>query len=453
MSVINNVLKDLESRASQFTPIDIAAVDHAVAKKQPKSRLSLVLLSGVIVLSICGVIYYLTLGGQIESIAVRADNVPEPALPAAKIVRNEQPAVMASEQTLPQPNQIIGLQINETTEQLSLEFLLREKAISYLKERSENSFIYHLKNIESAISAPLMKDNQWIDKLSINKTEQGIDVTFKTASDVLVSTEQSQKLDDTVWIIRLQKQQAAVSIARPEIATQQPVETVKTETITTTISDVADDAEIAEPIDVSESRPVKMEIKSAGQELSDSGQLAKATDLVKQRQWKSAETLLLSLIDGPQDMAARKQLLGIYAQPKFSEKYSALARQSSERYPQQGIFKTEYARSLFQAKSYRMAISLLQDLGDQDTRQLALIAASYQRLDQHQNAIEYYRQSLKLNRQQARNWIGLGISLEHEAKLEKALLSYQTAAKLGNINARLQQFVEQRSRMLERVIN
>ena len=453
MSVINNVLKDLESRSSQFTPIDIAAVDHAVPTKDSKSGWPLKLLIGVIVLSICSVIYYQILGGRVQSIFDQTDDVPEPVVPVAKIVRSEQPAVADAEAILPQANQIIGLQIKETSEHLSLEFLLREKAISYLKERSENSFIYHLKNIESAITAPLMNDNRWIDRLSINKTGQGIDITFETASDVLVSTEQSQKQGDTAWTIRLEKRQALSAIVRPETEVQQPVETEKTEVATATISEAADDPETIEPVVVAESKPVKMEIKSAGQALSESGQLAKATELIKSRQWKTAENLLLGLIDGPLDLAARKQLLGIYSQPGFTEKYSVLARQSSERYPQQGLFKTEYARSLFQAGSYQLSISLLQDLDNLDARQLALIAASYQRLDQHENAIEYYRQSLTLNRQQATNWIGLGISLEHEAKLEKALKSYQTAARLGNITARLQQFVEQRSRMLERVIN
>lgn len=159
------------------------------------------------------------------------------------------------------------------------------------------------------------------------------------------------------------------------------------------------------------------------------------------------------MIDGPQDLAARTQLLGIYRKNGQTGRLSALVRESIKRYPQQSLFKTEYARSLYKLDAYQSVIALLQNIDVADATQLALLAASYQRLDQHQQAVRYYQQSLKKNGRQARIWIGLGISQEQSAQWEGALQSYRMATMLGNLNTRLQTFVGKRTRQLEQTLN
>ncbi len=414
MSVINSVLKDLESRASQFTPIEIASVDRAKSGNENSSKWPLTFVLAVTVLCILSIAYY-----QVPS--------------QRQVVDTIEPVVA------PQANQMIGLQIKESTTQLSLEFTMREKGISYLKERSQNSFVFHLKGIESQIEAPVITGNRWIERLSINQQATGVDVTFKTANRVLVNTEQIQKHDETIWAIKLEKLPDPVvvnTLPDPVVETNEPDQV--------TPAPMVADKKI---------ESVKVDIKTSIGELNKSNQLRHAMELIKSRDWQTAEALLLGLIDGPQDIAAREQLLGLYAQPGFAEKYLKLALQSNVRYPRNSLFAVEYARALFQQQAYESVIALLQSQITPDSKQLALVAASYQRLDQHENAVEFYRQSLKLNRQQAKSWIGLGISLEHNAHIEAALKSYQTAAKLGNLNERLIQFIEQRSQVLQRVLN
>lgn len=429
MSVINNVLKDLESRSSQFTPIDIAGVHIEKPRGQSSSnKLVFLLLLGVL-LAVAG---YWFFQNQIQSI----EGAAMPSIERAAVIAIPK----AEPEPVPVPNQIIGLQIKESSSNVSLEFSLSEKTVSYLKERSENRFVYHLKNIENEIAAPLIKDNLWIKSLSIIPVGEGVDVAFQTATGVLVNTEQSQKNEEAIWIIQLEKLPDPVVVEKID----------KTEVRETKKALVA--PVIAE-VEETPSKPVRVEIKSALKKVSDREQLLRAQELVKDREWESAETLLQGLIDGPQDLAARRQLLGIYTQPQYASQYANLARESSERYPENTLFKSEYARALFQSQSYRSVISILEAPNNTDSKQLALIAASYQRLDEHKQAIEYYRQSLKLDRQQARNWIGLGISLEHNGQSRLALQSYQTAAKLGNISQRLEQFIEQRSRLLAKVVN
>jgi MSHA biogenesis protein MshN len=85
--------------------------------------------------------------------------------------------------------------------------------------------------------------------------------------------------------------------------------------------------------------------------------------------------------------------------------------------------------------------------------QQALVAASYQRLDEHENAVKHYQLALAQDANDARNWIGLGISQENTAALEDALNSYRRAVELGGLNSRLRAFVAARSSTLEQVLN
>ncbi len=433
MSVINNVLKELASRPSQFTAIDIGTVNSRTVDKPEASNMLGSLLLIVLTLVAIGLWYY-----QFQFKAEAVMNVETPLLApvVTEVAKVEAQAVDLN------PNQIVGLQIRETSSDISLLFAMRERAVSYLKERSEDSFVYHLKNIDSEIETPQISGNRWIEKLSISPSQDGVDVALQTVAGVLVNTEQFQKQGETIWTIKLEKLPDPVVVAKLETLAAEAVG----ESGGIVEKQVQADSEVV-------SAPVKVDIRKAGQASNENGLYNKALELLRIRQWRTAETLLLELLDGSQDLAARKQLLGIYTQPGYSAKYANLARRSSQRYPNQSLFKTEYARSLFQQQAYREAIKQMQSVDQPDSKQLALMAASYQRIDQHEKAIEHYHHALKLNNKEARNWIGLGVSLEHEAHLEKALQSYQMAARLGNINERLKQFVEQRSGLLKKVMN
>ncbi len=309
-------------------------------------------------------------------------------------------------------NQIIGLQMKETIDNLSLQFLLREKVISYLKERSENRFVYHLKDIRSEIVAPKITDNRWIEQLSINPSDQGVDIIFRTKSSVLVETREQRQDGGQIWSIKLIKSPQPVAIVQPAVPSSKAVVEPP---VKKTVQTIASSPEIkvkpetpATPI--VEPRVVKLDIKSSQPKLSTAEKLQRANILIKKRRWQEAEILLKGLIDSPQDLVARTRLLGIYRKIGQTGRFSALARESIKRYPQQSSFKTEYARSQYKLDAYQSVIAVLQDIDDADATQLALLAASYQRLEQHQQAVRYYKQSLDKNGRQARIWIGLGIS-------------------------------------------
>jgi len=450
VSVINNMLKDLDIRSSQFTPIEIATVGPAMTHKPGHSYTVTVTLT-MLLLAVGLTFLYFQFPYHGGNPVIPAKTITDvAAVPAVPV-----PVKPPVEPLVVPVNQIIGLQIKETADDLSLQFSLRGKVISYLKERSKNKFVYHLKDIQSEIIAPEIRNNRWIEQLSITPRDQGVDIIFRTTASVLVETREQRQNSEPIWSIKLVKAPQPVAMARP---VETPLKAVAVpapkKPAEASVSSPETQARPELPAaEIKQDRVVKLDIKSSKPKPGAEEQLQRAVNLIKKRRWREAETLLQGLINGPQDMAARAQLLGIYGQKGLAGLFSAMARESIQRYPRQSLFKTEYARALFKRGAYQSAIKLLQNSGNADATQLALLAASYQRLDHHQQAIRYYKQSLDKNGKQAKAWIGLGISQEQMAQLKDALQSYQMATLIGDINPRLETFVRERARQLKRTLN
>jgi len=198
---------------------------------------------------------------------------------------------------------------------------------------------------------------------------------------------------------------------------------------------------------------VKLDIKSTNPNAKTINQLEYAVELINSRRLAKAQATLQQLLGGSEDYDARQHLLALYNRQNQRGRFLRLARESMTKYPDDMLFKTEYARSLFQSAAYRSVIQLFANENSLDANQQALVAASYQRLDEHESAVRHYQLALEQDVANAKNWIGLGISQEQTAVLEGALYSYQQAANLGNLNNRLQAFVDKKRQTLRQVLN
>jgi hypothetical protein len=459
MSVINNVLKDLESRESQFTPIEIDAIGVKPAPARDLKPLLLVAL--LLLLLMAGAWIYLqdqligSGGSAAPSIASTA-----PAVAAPPVAEAEVNQAVVTDRMI--GNQIIGLQIRESEDDMRMEFVLRDKVVAFLKERGENSFGYHLRDIESQIFAPVISDNRWIRELAITSSNSGVDVNFQTAEDILVETRQSLVNGEPVWVINLRKTAASViaDSAVENITAAEPTATgiqQATETMELVSTDVeADEVELESRQDSASGATdavVKLDIKSTNPNAKTINQLEYAVELINSRRPAQAQKTLQQLLGGSEDYDARQHLLALYNSQNQSGRFLRLARESMTKYPDDMLFKTEYARSLFQSAAYRSVIQLFANENSLDANQQALVAASYQRLDEHESAVRHYQLALEQDAANAKNWIGLGISQEQTSALEEALNSYQQAANLGNLNNRLQAFVDNKSRTLRQVLD
>ena len=457
MSIINNVLRDLEQRSSQFTPVGVTSAGGVV---DSKPRYFMPALLSFLLLLVCVFGFWLYQQGKpgtdlLEVISF--SNVdPVVATPAIESpVTGEALPLISDARSV---NQLIGMQFRESNDAISLAFSLREKVVSYLKARSEYGFIYHLKDIDSEIIAPVISDNRWIERLTITPQAGGLDIGISTLAGVLIETQQQQIGGEQVWEITLTKIPDPVEIAPLHIAqnSQTFIASGKNSELVQmnvpasdkveNLSDTGQEATVDKKV-------VKLEIKSRSTGSDAVEQLKAARTLVQQRQYKEAEAKLLELLGGSQDLVARETLLVVYKRNKQSARHNVLTYESMKRYPQHAVFATVNAQSLFQQGAYQRVIEFLQGQQNQNAVQLALIGASYQRLDQHSAAANFYRQSLKIDSSQSRNWIALGLAEEHNANLPQALAAYRTAKNQGNLNSRLIEFVDKRSKILEKVIN
>lgn len=490
MSVINNVLKDLEARETSFTPIEITSVQAGAAK--PRNFKPLLLVAALAV--IAAVVYFwprlqpagghaiadpgeapapaelpaaatpapvvAALAESGESGAPDAAKVSLSALPGNTPVHVDDLSAMeaAAVQTAPPditlppgpavPNQIIGLQLRESEQDMQMEFVLRERAVAYLRERGENHFAYRLRDIESQIVAPTIRDNRWIRALSIDSADGGVDIDFETAPDILVETRQSRVDGEMKWVISLRQ----AALPKPALAAIESgaMNEVRVEAAQ---PEPAAPAAAAETEESPAAEAVKLEIKATNPAARDASRLDYAVELINSRRLAEAETLLRELLGGVEDYPARERLIALYQRDQRPDRVMQMARESMQIYPQGAVFKTEYARALFQRNAYRDVIALLADAASPDADQLALVAASHQRLDEHDDAVRLYRLALAQDAGNAHNWVGLGISQEHTAALEDALNSYRQAGRLGGLNDRLQAFIIQRSDTLRKVLN
>lgn len=453
MSVINNVLKDLETRESRFTPIEIESIGPLRARVfEPKQWL----LGGVMLLVLALAAWY-----YLRPVPVPQTAAAAPAPITAPAVQAPVPAP-ASVVDTPQANQIIGLHIRESEREMRLEFALRERVVAFLQERGENSFAYRLRDIESEIAAPSLRDNRFLDALEIVAHDDGVDILFQTVPDILVETRQNGAGEQVNWVIDL-RQAAPVTLAARE-APAQDADSVALAQSTLTPPATPPGAPVTEaplavatePAPVVEAAPaaeVRLEIKSTNPNAESANQLDYAVTLMGSRRYGDAETALQKLLDGSEDYQARRHLLALYGHRQQAARLLQLARESSARYPDDAGFRGEYGRALLQQGRYPAVIDLISGRDDLDAGQHALLAVAHQRLDQHAEAIRYYELALAQEPKDARNWIGLGISQEHSSALEDALRSYRLATRLGGLTPRLQAFVARRSDTLQQVLN
>lgn len=151
---------------------------------------------------------------------------------------------------------------------------------------------------------------------------------------------------------------------------------------------------------------------------------------------------------------AREMLAGIYIKSGRFINAAELLSEGVKLVPEYSLFAQLYARVLLEQKKPYLALKIL----EQGTARIkanpdyfALLAATYQRVNAHEKAIDLYLQLVKIRPNEGVWWLGLGISLEKAGKSKEALEAYQRAQKTGSLKAGLIKFTNNRVSALQEI--
>ncbi|MBI1423970.1 MAG: tetratricopeptide repeat protein [Gammaproteobacteria bacterium] len=162
---------------------------------------------------------------------------------------------------------------------------------------------------------------------------------------------------------------------------------------------------------------------------------------------QAEQSLRQALVIAPDHVRARELLAGLLIQQGRWVETAELMKQGVQLLPANLVFVKLYARTLMQLNRDQQAITLLQQHAPgiaQDPDYYALLAALYQRQQNHLAAANTYSQILKLRPDTGIWWVGMGISLEALGKQQEAQRAYARARQTGNLRGDLARYTDNR---------
>lgn len=171
-------------------------------------------------------------------------------------------------------------------------------------------------------------------------------------------------------------------------------------------------------------------------------------DAVEQgRDDQATQRLLSALAADPRHIKARELLVALALKNGRQHEASQLLEEGLVAAPGYYPFALLAARIHLERKAPSQALTLLEStapLAATDPEYHAVLATAYQRLERHADAVAAYRRAVELQPNDARAWVGLGISLESERQVDAARQAYQKARAVGALPPALRTYTEQR---------
>jgi MSHA biogenesis protein MshN len=180
----------------------------------------------------------------------------------------------------------------------------------------------------------------------------------------------------------------------------------------------------------------------------------KSVDLLQQGKTTEAVAGLDNALQlDPRHAAARQTLVGVLIENRRTEDALHIAREGIAIDPAQPGLAMILARLQLEKGQLRSAIDTL-DRGLVHAREradyLAFLAALLQRDGQHRKAADQYLLALQKSPQNGVWWMGLGISLQAEQKTADAQEAFRRAKSSNGLSPELQAFVDARLSQLQR---
>ena len=193
---------------------------------------------------------------------------------------------------------------------------------------------------------------------------------------------------------------------------------------------------------------VTKQIKEAGPQQRADAEYLKASSLIQQgRNGEALPVLEQALRLDPQNATVRQTLAGLLVEAKRNDEAIARLQEGLETDRAQTGMAMLLARLQVDKGDLRPAIDTLQRTqsyaGDRADYQ-AFMAALYQRDSRHKEAVDRYIAALRKSPQNGIWWMGLGISLQAENRLNEARDAFVRSKATSSLPPDLLAFVEQK---------
>jgi MSHA biogenesis protein MshN len=174
----------------------------------------------------------------------------------------------------------------------------------------------------------------------------------------------------------------------------------------------------------------------------------RAVDLLQKGRMSDAEKHLgLALKIDETHTPARELLAGLMLQQGHWREAQQLLEQGIDTVPAHYPFAQLLARVYVEHGADQKALAVMessQRAGVENPDYLAFLAALYQRVGKHAEAIKAYNGALTLNPQEGRWWLGMGISLEAAQDWNTAGSAFQRAIESGVLEDKLLSYARER---------
>ena len=179
-----------------------------------------------------------------------------------------------------------------------------------------------------------------------------------------------------------------------------------------------------------------------------------AANLLQKGRTADAEQHLRSAIEANADHTnARELLAGLLLQQGHWHEAQQLLEQGVAKAPTYYPFALLLARIDVDHGSQSKALAVMESsrqAGAGNADFMAFLAALYEREGKYAEAINAYTDAIKLNPQEGRSWLGMGISLEAKQDWNAARAAYQRAIETGTLDDKLQNYARQRLAALKK---
>jgi tetratricopeptide (TPR) repeat protein len=434
MSLINNMLKDLESRqlreAYDQDKLMGGVKVRGAQQKKLRWMLPVLIFLFVLVLVITAVLYFLYQPVKMPEIAKAA---PEPVIqePIVETVRGNEVAAISN-------------RTSEKGEQLIVTLQGRAGGVTLRQSGSDTSLTLKQVTVPEnySLSATVLAA---FPGIAIEAKDKDVRILLPLARGESVKLVDGGSKDNQQLILTRTYQKPVRTVTPKKKPQPQATQVPAVAPVSKPEQKVTEDAGSEESLPVIKQRSPKSVAERAEQSYKQAyaalqeGQLGPAEDLLRQS---------IGLNPSPEAYLA---LAGILIKQGNTTDAKQLLRLGLQQLPGNADMAYLYARLLVDSGQAEQAHKVLANAlaqGRNDGEYLALLAAVSRQLGHNEMAAQAYVEALNLNPKQAVWWMGLGLALDDNKQTSQAIEAYYKALGIG-LGDSLDSYVMQRVQELE----